>query len=268
MNENNIFEGIPSLGDTQGTADYVEQMNQPQTPQYSIPPMLQQNQPEDNAPQDNPAPQNQGGYTQEQINQILEQNKQLQAQMQQIQAQQNQFAQQRVQPRQNAQQSQGAYTPQQQAIIMELVRRGVPMERIQSALNEGAQQNALNARLANMEKYLQEQAYNQAKDAFVDKMTTFGDKFGLSEEDLVQFAQTAYDNGINVADVKDVEAVFRAFYPDQYAIRMQRINGAGASRIYGGANVTETPRMVSEKAMDDYVENYLRGTMPNQYRQK
>ena len=265
-NENNIFEGIPSLGDTQGTQNYVQQMNQPQEPQVNVPPMLQQTQTEDNTPQDNPAPQ---GYTQEQINQILEQNKQLQAQMAQFQAQQGQFAQQRVQPQQNAQQSQSTYTPQQQAIITELVKRGVPMDRIQAALSQGAQQNALNARLANMENYLQQQAYNQARDAFVEKMTTFGDKFGLSEEELVHFAQVANDDfGINVADAKDVEAVFRAVFPDQYAIRMQRIMGAGASRIYGGANVTETPRMVSDKAMDAYVDNFLKGAMPNQYRQK
>lgn len=267
MNENNIFEGIPALGDAQGTADYVAQMNQPQEPQAQIPPMLQpQPQPEDNAPQGNPAPQ---GYNQEQINQILEQNKQLQAQVAQMQAQQNQFAQQRMQPQQNAQQSQNRYTPQQIAIINELLSRGVPMERIQAALSQGAQQNAMAARIANIERTMQEQAYAQARDNFVEKMTTFGDKFGLSEEELVQFANVALeDYGINVADTKNVEAVFRMIYPDQYAIRMQRINGAGASRIYGGANVADTPRMVSNKAIDDYVDNFLRGAMPNQYNKK
>lgn len=263
MNENNIFEGIPSLGDTQGTQDYVAQMNQPAQQEPQIPPMLQPV--EDNTPQENPAPQ---GYTQDQINQLIEQNRQLQAQMAQFQAQQNQFAQQRVQP-QPAQQSQSTYTPQQQAIIMELVKRGVPMERIQASLRQGAQNDALMNRLNSVENYLKEQAYAQARDAFVDKMTTFGDKFGLSEEDLVQFADTALQNfGVNLADAKDVEAVFRMVYPDQYAIRMQRINGMGSSRIYGGANVTETPSMVSDKAMDAYVDAFLKGAMPNQYRQK
>lgn len=267
MNENNIFEGIPGLGDAQGTQDYVAQMNQPEVPQPQIPPMLQPM--EDNVPQDNPAQ----GYSQEQINQILEQNRQLQAQMNQFQAQlaqQNQMQAQRMQQQQQfAQRSQNAYTPQQQAYITELVRRGVPMERIQAALNEGAQNTAIMQRLSGMENYLKEQEYNRQLDAFVDKMTTFGDKFGLSEDDLVQFANNALNNyGINLADAKDVEAVFRMVYPDQYAIRMQRINGVGASRIYGGANFAETPRVVSEKAMNDYVEAYLKGAMPNQYRQK
>ena len=268
MNENNIFEGIPSLGDTQGTQDYVAQMNQPEMPQPQVPPMLQPK--EDNTPQENPAQ----SYNQEQVNQILEQNRQLQAQMQQFQAQmaqQNQVQAQRMQ-QQNAQRSQNTSSPQQQAIIMELVRRGVPMERIQAALNQGSQNDALINRINGIENQLREQAYVQARDSFVDKMTTFGDKFGLSEEELVQFADTALNNfGVNLADTKNVEAVeavFRMIYPDQYAIRMQRINGAGASRIYGGANFAETPRMVSEKAMDDYVNAFLKGAMPNQYRQK
>lgn len=270
MNGNNIFENIPSLGDVQGTADYVAQMNQPEVQQPELPRVMQQMQQDQGGqePQGNPAQ----GYTQEQINQILEQNKQLQSQMSQFQAQlaqQNQA--QRVQPQQQNQyqRSQNAYTPQQQQIIMELVRRGVPMERIQAALSQGAQNNALANRVNDIERFLQEQVYNQARDAFVDKMTTFGDKFGLSEEDLVQFADNALQNfGINLADAKDVEAVFKLVYPDQYAIRMQRINGAGASRIYGGANIAESPRMVSDKAVDAYVDAFLKGAMPNQYRQK
>lgn len=71
--------------------------------------------------------------------------------------------------------------------------------------------------------------------------------------------------GINLANVTDVEAVFRAVYPEQYAIRSQRIAGASASQIYGGASAMETPRAASSKLEDAYVDAFLKQAMPNAY---
>ena len=98
-------------------------------------------------------------------------------------------------------------------------------------------------------------------------MTTFGNKYGLTENDLVTFGNVAMSKGINLTTVNDVEAVFRAIYPEQYAIRSQRIAGAPASQIYGGASTPEAPRAAANKLEDAYVDNFLKQAMPNQYNQ-
>jgi hypothetical protein len=96
-------------------------------------------------------------------------------------------------------------------------------------------------------------------------MTTFGDKFGLSENDLVTFGNKAMTMGINLTTVTDVESVFRAVYPEQYAIRSQRIANNPTSHIYGGASTPEAPRAATSKLEDAYVDNFLKQAMPNQF---
>jgi type II secretory pathway pseudopilin PulG len=168
-----------------------------------------------------------------------------------------------------AQPQQAPYTPQQVAIMKQLLDRGVPLERIMYSLHgnrqNAQQQQALVNRLQNIEQYLQNQQYQAAESAFITKMTAFGDKFGLSEQDLVTFGNQAMAMGINLTQVNDVEAVFRAVYPEQYAIRSQRIAGANASHIYGGASANETPRAAASKLEDAYVDAFLKQAMPNQY---
>ena len=271
MPDNNIFSGIPALGDEAG----LEQFNNNSTLDAmglgnpTIPSALQTQEPSVEPTQD-PVQQNQNQtpaapqFTSEQISQIIARNQQLEAQ---AQAQQMQQA---AAMRQQAAQQQ-TYTPRQAQIIKELIDKGVPIERIQQALNgsrqQNAAQNAIMQRLQGVENYLEEQRYLAAQNEFVSRMTAFGDKFGLSENDLVTFGNTALSKGINLTTVNDVEAVFRAVYPEQYAIRSQRISGAAASQIYGGANTPEAPRAATSKLEDAYVDSFLKQAMPNQYNQ-
>lgn len=276
MNDNdNIFEGIPSLSDTQGLENFLNQQAANQVaPDTNIPPMLQQNQgqPEQQQPAQDPnAVQGQPQATQPQVYSINGVNYTA-AQLEQIVAQNNamrqQMAGQRM-PNASQVQSQGyrqAYTPEQSAIIKQLIDRGVPMERIQAAMAQNNAQAQMNARIAGIENYMRQEAYAREEQAFIDKMTTFGDKFGLSEDDLVEFANVAMSKGINVATVTDVEAVFRAIYPDQYAIRLQRMSAQPSSQMFGGSSIPEMPRTNASKMEDAYVEAFLKGAMPNQYR--
>lgn len=262
MNENNLFEGLPGLADTEGLNNFINQQQaQAQNPQANIPPMLQpQNQEQENPAQDNPQPQAQpqvyniGGvqYTAAQLEQIVNQNKAM-IQRQAMAAQQSQ--------------PKSAYTPEQAAIIKELINRGVPMERIQNALQQNTAQAQMNQRMQNIETYLQQQQYAMEESAFIDKMTSFGNKFGLNEDDLVEFANVALSKGINVAQVTDVEAVFRALYPEQYAIRVQRMSAQPSSQMFGGSSIPEMPRANASKLEDSYVDAFLKSAMPNQYNQ-
>ena len=272
MPNDNIFSGIPALGDTAGMEQYLNNsalndmgIANPTTPtalQTNVPqePVQQQTDPTANAapapttPSTPAVPQ----YTAEQVAQIVARNQQLEAAMRQPQPQ----------PQQSAN---SPYTPRQAEIIKQLIDRGVPMERIQQALNGNASQeraqNAVLQRLQNVEAYLQAQEYEAAQNTFISKMTEFGDKFGLSEDDLVTFGNQAMAMGINLTTVNDVEAVFRAVYPEQYAIRSQRIAGSSVSQLYGGSNIPEAPRTATSKLEDAYVDNFLKQAMPNQYSQ-
>lgn len=271
---NTDFSGIPALDDTAGMEQYMSNatLNTMGLGNDSTPSALQMNQQtQETAAQTNadtnaqaqPAANANGApqYTAEQVAQIIAQNQQLQMQQaQQMQAMQMQQA-------QMAQRS--PYTPQQAQIIKTLIDRGVPMERIQAALASGnanaAAQSALADRVRQLEARYEQAAYAQAQGAFIDKMTSFGDKFGLSESDLVTFGNKAMSMGINLIDVNDVEAVFRAVYPDQYAIRSQRIASSPVSTIYGGSSITEAPRASAAKMEDAYVDSFLKSSMPNQY---
>ena len=265
-----IFSGIPALDDTAGLEQFVNDttLTDMGLTNTSIPSALQQTAPAvepatEPTPTPNPTPApapTAPQYTAEQISQIIARNQQLEAQA-------------RAQVPQNVPQQmpQSAYTPRQAELIKQLIDRGVPIERIQQALNTGRQQNsaqnAMMQRLQNVEQYLQNQQYITEQNSFIDKMTEFGNKFGLSENDLVTFGNKAMSMGINLTTVNDVETVFRAVYPEQYAIRSQRIAGAPTSQIYGGANTPEAPRAASTKLEDAYVDHFLKQAMPNQYNQ-
>ena len=270
MNENqNLFEGIPSLGDTQGLTDFVNNQAAQSVQEPTVPTMLQpQNQGTQVTPVTQPVEQptqtiNVGGvqYTAEQVQQIIENAQKAQTQTQ-IQSQ----VQQPVQPAQT--QNQPTYSAQQAVIIKQLIDRGVPLDKIQAVLNGNQVNTAVSKRIEDIEQYLQQQEYARQEQEFVNKMTTFGNKFGLSEDDLVLFANTAMQKGINVATVTDVEAVFRAIYPEQYAIRMQRMSAQPSSQLYGGTSIPESPRAMTSQMEDAYVEAFLKGAMPNQYNMK
>ena len=270
MPNDNIFSGIPALDDTAGLEQFVNDttLNEMGMGNSSIPAALQtvpqtqqpatqpaaQSESTPNAPQ-TPVPQ----YTAEQISQIIARNQQLEAMARN--------------PVQNVSHNtpQSTYTPRQAELIKQLIDRGVPIDRIQQALNANRQQsnvqNAVMQRLQNVEQFLQNQQYVAEQNAFIDKMTTFGNKYGLTEDDLVTFGNTAMSKGINLTTVSDVEAVFRAIYPEQYAIRSQRMAGSSTSQLYGGANTPEAPRASVSKLEDAYVDSFLKNAMPNQYNQ-
>ena len=262
---NEIFSGIPSLDDEAGVQNYMNNaaladagLGNVETPAalqtQTAEPQVQTTEPVQTAPQ----------YTSDQVAAIIARNQQLEAaavaqRSAAMQAQRAQYA------------AQNMYTPRQAEIIKQLVDRGVSLDRINAALQgnrqQTAAQNAMMNRLANVERYLQEQEYTAAQNAFVDKMTTFGDRFGLSENDLVTFGNKAMSMGINLTEVPGdaIESVFKAVYPDQYAIRSQRLSGASASHIYGGASSVETTRASATKLEDAYVDAFLKQSMPNQY---
>lgn len=270
MNENELFSGIPGLDDEAGLEAYLNNSalndmgvgNQDPTPVA-----LQQQQP---APATEPAPTanptsaqpatNVPQFSAEQVAEIL-------ARSQAQQAQQPRPAQQPV--AQPAARQSGTYTAQQAVIIKQLIDKGVSLDRISAALRgdlkQTAQQDAMAQRLQAIEQHIQQQQYVANQNAFIDKMTTFGNKFGLSEDELVTFGNKAQSMGINLIDVNDVEAVFRAVYPEQYAIRSQRIAGASNSQIFGGASAMESSRAAASKLEDAYVDQFLKRSMPNQY---
>lgn len=270
LNENQ-FSDIPALGDVEGLNNYMnnEQLkslgiaNQP-TPQDIQPsnqpaaPVAGTNEPQ--PPQPQPlGNENQGQdpnptVSRAEFDELVQTMKSIQASLGQRQAPQAQPA-----------QRQASYTPQQLRFINEALARGYSMEQIMATLQQNSGQDAISKRVNDMENYLRQQRYEQAKTAFIDRMTEFGNKWGLSEQDLSTFGHAALKLGINVATVTDLEAVFRAVYPEQYAIRLQRMQNTPSSQIYGGTNMPESNRTMASRAEDAYVENFLAHTMPNMY---
>ena len=164
------------------------------------------------------------------------------------------------------------YSANQINLIKQALDQGATIEQIQAALSRKPVQDGTSKELLDkvnaIENYLQQSAYDKAQTEFVNKLTAFGDKFGLSENDLVVFGNTALAKGINIAQVSDLESVFRAIYPEQYAIRVQRMQHTPTSQIFGGSTMFINPTAMSEQAADNYVEGFLKGAMPNQYRKK
>lgn len=162
------------------------------------------------------------------------------------------------------------YTQQEQAFIQNALAKGYTLEQINNFLTTQkrtpAVDPAMAQRLANVEKYLRDQEVKAAETAFINKMTSFGEKWGLSEQDLVTFGNTALQHGINIAQGNvDLEMVFRAVFPEQYSIRSRRMTPTNSSQIYGGTSVPEGNRVSASKLEDAYVEQFLKGAMPNQY---
>ena len=268
------FSGIPALDDVEGLSNLINQnaldnyVVNDATPPLATPqptPTVASNSTE-GATQPtatpNPVPAQPAvtapTYTSEQVQQILERNRQLEAYIQ------------------TRRQAQSAQPVQQSPVVQKLLNMGYSMEQINNAIarrqaqasNVNIQQAQIMQKLQNLEQYIQQQEYAKQEDAFIDKMTSFGEKFGLSEADLVTFGNTALSKGINLIDVTDVESVFRAIYPEQYAIRTQRMSNAPTSQIFGGMSGTETPRATASKLEDAYVDNFLKHSMPTLYGMK
>lgn len=265
MNDNQIFEGIPALDDQQGLEALLNQqaMGAMGIADPQPEPQIEDSQSQQTQQTDPQAAPQQTMYSSEQVAQIINSMREQQAQAQ-------------VQRAPQPQASAGGYSQQQITAINSLLARGVPINVIADYMTgkSGAQnqnqndvQRQLLQRVQQVEQYLQQQEYTAERDAFIDKMNTFGSKFGLSEDDLVTFGNKALSMGINLTEVNDVEAVFRAVYPEQYAIRAQRIAGSNSSQIYGGASIPSTPQAQASKMEDAYVDAFMRQTMPNQYSQ-
>jgi DNA-binding transcriptional MerR regulator len=269
-NENNVpnnvpdFSDIPALGDAQGLENYLNnealaaqgiqvQNQQPEQPK----PEEQQQQVQQQSQQ----PQGQSNDTitlsREQLNAIL--------------ASRGQMPQQAQQPQQQVQPRAPVYSAQEQQFIARALAQGYSLDQINRFLytqrgNVARGNPILEQRLAQVEQYLRTQEYKTAETAFINRLSDFGNKWGLSEQDLVNFGNTALQHGINIAgDNVDLEMVFRAIYPEQYSIRSRRMTPTNSSQIYGGTSIPEGSRASASKLEDAYVENFLKGAMPNQY---
>lgn len=271
-NENEIFSGLPGLDDEAGLEQFMSNQAAQEmaggTGGQVFPRTMVEGQDlpkEDAGTQTQTQTQPQATYTAEQVKAIIDN---LTAQNAEMQRQAAMAAQQR-QTQMQQQQVRRGYTPQEQAAISQLLARGYTLDQITAAISKRSAANQANAqlmqRLAAVEDHLRQQEYLSEQNSFIEKMSSFGDKFGLSEQDLVTFGNYAMSKGINLTQVNDVEAVFRALYPQQYAIRMQRMSNAPTSQIYGGSSAIETPQQVQSQAADAYVEQFLRRAMPNDY---
>ena len=282
----NIFSGIPSLNDDTGLQTYLNNQQltslgiantevetsaqgqqpvvQPTTqPGQSAQPVVQP------TVQEQPTLQG-AGYTVEDVNRILARNAELEKQ---VNAMTRPTTPTTFTPtRTTVTTPTPRYSANQINLIKQALDQGATIEQIQAALSRKPVQDGTSKELLDkvnaIENYLQQSAYDKAQTEFVNKLTAFGDKFGLSENDLVVFGNTALAKGINIAQVSDLESVFRAIYPEQYAIRVQRMQHTPTSQIFGGSTMFINPTAMSEQAADNYVEGFLKGAMPNQYRKK
>lgn len=260
------FSDIPSLSDTEGLESF---MQNEALKEQGLPPVTQDAQPVQEQPTQQPQVENNSStlkvpenYTSGQISQILAQldniNRRLNASQPQTQA-----------PAQTA-----AYSDTERNFITEALNRGysidqinqVILQRRNAAAATTSKNTAIESRIAAMEEYLRSQEYKTAETAFINKISAFGDKWGLSEQDLVTFGNAALSKGINIAMPNtDLEAIFRAVFPEQYAIRSQRMTPTNTSQIFGGTSVPENYNRTSSRAEDAYVESFLKNSMPNQY---
>ena len=262
-NQNQNFSDIPALGDVQGLENYL---NNETLAAQGLP--VQQTPSADTNPTDTPAanttptttPNNGAGsdtitLTREQLNAILAQRSGAPAPAQPA-MQQN---------------ARASYTAQEQTFIGKALAQGYSLDQINTFLErqrnaQGASNPAVDRRITEIENYLQNQEYKAAEAAFINKLSDFGSKWGLSEQDLVTFGNEALKHGINIATGNvNLETVFRAVYPEQYAIRSRRMTPTSTSQIYGGTSIPESSRMQSSKLEDAYVDAFLKGAMPNQY---
>lgn len=260
MNEyENNFSDIPALGDTEGLENYL---NNETLASQGLAPVPQTETPTENPETTTPET---SGFTKEQLAELVQKVDAINAQLGQSRAQQQQHV-----AQQQAQAQGAGYSAQEQQFIAAALQRGYGLDQINQVIMQRRASNPQTANMARridaMEQYLRSQQYQQAQDAFVSKVSTFGNKWGLSDTDLETFANEALRHGINIAmDNVDLEMVFRAVYPEQYAIRSQRMTPTNSSQIYGGTSIPEGNRANASKLEDQYVESFLRGKMPNQY---
>lgn len=269
MPNENQFSDIPSLSDTAGLETYLQ--NQQLAAQGVQPQAAEQAAAANQAAQPQPSADQSAGqsgaqqpagrtYTEDELRQIVANLDRLQAGQRNAQLQQGQG---QAQPRQPA------YSQQEMAFIQKALGLGYGMDDINKTIMSRRAQAApanINARISAIEQTLQSAAYKQAEAAFVDKLSAFGDRYGLSEDDLVQFANAAMDQGINIAMSNvNLDTVFRAVYPEQYAIRTQRMQATPSSQIYGGAAMPGNNAASAQRAASAYVENFLASRMPGQY---
>ena len=281
----NIFSGIPSLNDDTGLQTYLNNQQltnlgiantEVETSAQGQQPVVQSTtqpgqpaQPAQPTVQEQPTLQG-AGYTVEDVNRILARNAELEKQ---VNAMARPTTSTTFTPtRTPVTTPTPRYSANQINLIKQALDQGATIEQIQAALSRKPVQDGTSKELLDkvnaIENYLQQSAYDKAQTEFIDKLTAFGDKFGLSENDLVVFGNTALAKGINIAQVSDLESVFRAIYPEQYAIRVQRMQHTPTSQIFGGSTMFINPTAMSEQAADNYVEGFLKGAMPNQYRKK
>lgn len=289
MENNNDFSDIPALGDVQGLENFLTNQNLaaqglPTQPAQPTQPAAQPAAQANPAPAANPAQPaapaaqpaasglNTGNVTREDIAAILQKLDAINSGNAAQPAQQVQQVQQR--PAAQPAAPQFTYTDQERNFVINAMQRGYSLSQINQVIMQRRAQNgyapqnnaAIEQRMNNLEQYLRSQEYKQAENVFVDKLTAFGNKFGLSEQDLVTFGNAALQKGINIAVPNvDLETVFRAVYPEQYAIRVQRMSPTNTSQIYGGTSIPEGNRASAAKAEDAYVDAFLKQTMPNQY---
>lgn len=194
---------------------------------------------------------------------------QVQAILQQYAARQTVAPQQPVPQQQPAQGA--AYNERQMQLVVEAMRRGIPLDRIVGALNANRQNSSpdyaqqLMAKVEELQQRFNQIEESKVAEQFESKMTAFGSKLGLSERDLYTFGTKALENGINILYVNDIEAVFRGLYPEQYALRVQRAQPQATSQIYGGSNIGTTSQD-TDKYAQQYAEQFLKNTMPNYYK--
>ena len=160
------------------------------------------------------------------------------------------------------------YSADLQKQIVTALQMGYSLEQINNALTKmqgaNAGNGAVERRISNVEQTLQNYQMQQEAAEFERGMYALGDKLGLTEDDLYTFGVTAMKNGIDIFKVKDVEAVFRGLYPDQYNVRIKRAQSQNSSQLYGGANMQYNAQD-AQRQVDNYVDSFLRERMPGWY---
>ena len=256
MNNNFSDNNIPALSDTEGFANYMNRQNMQE---------LGIQNPIDTASDANSQNPNNG------VNNVEAQAPQSQVDTKALiqQAVDTAMARQQAQaPAQNAQTVNSPYSPDLQRQIVTALQMGYSLEQINTALAKMQNTNSVNAaverRISNVEQTLQNYQVQQEAMEFEKGMYALGDRLGLTEDDLYTFGVAALNNGIDIFHVKDVEAVFRGLYPDQYNVRMKRAQTQNSSQLYGGANMQYNAQD-AQRQVDNYVESFLRERMPGWY---
>lgn len=264
MNDQNNFSDIPSLNDSEGLENYLQ--NQALQSQGLTP--VEEPAPAPSSTEGTPQPNSLATqeFSREQLQDLL-------TKVDEINAKLNSNAQGSVAKASTPQPTQPQYTANERTFITEALNKGYSIDQIQSVIMQNRRASAtdnsasqMERRMTALENYIRSYEYQAAETAFINKATEFGNKWGLSEQDLTTFANAALNKGINIAMANvDLETVFRAIYPEQYAIRAQRMQPTSTSQIYGGTSVPEGNRRAASKAEDSYVESFLKSAMPNQY---